>query len=100
MSDQQKMLCPYCQKESNVNIFAHVPPEQIIGMDITSKSPFFPASVLGRVIQNMEKLLVAVAEEVGQKVVVFVEDLILDRDPQGKQRLKIDFLVTQVKITS
>jgi hypothetical protein len=67
--------CPKCGEQFQVAITAVVPDEQVLYLELKSESEYFAAKTVGKVIANMEAVLKEVANNVGEKVVVFLKSV-------------------------
>jgi hypothetical protein len=70
-----ELTCPGCQNKFNVEAKATISPEDILYLNIKSKSELMEAGTIGKLIQNMEGLQRAVGKDLGYKVIVFVISL-------------------------
>ena len=70
-----KVNCPKCEHEINLDVFATVPDAQRITfrIDRNPDSPMMSAATMSGFIDGIDKLLKAVAKQIGAKVHVFVE---------------------------
>lgn len=93
MSSEQIVTCPHCAKDVDLAYVATVPKEQRCSLTLTSsESRWLPAESVGNMILAQSEVLCDVAEELGRKVVVFVDDV---RVSEGK--VCVDFMVMEAE---
>lgn len=90
-SKQPKLTCPHCSKEIHYVTAAHVPEKQVMSMRLESATGHFSAKTLGATIVEFDKLLKAVARDVGGKVEVFIDSL--EKDDKS---LTVGFMIATV----
>lgn len=90
-AETPQMICPNCNKEIHLSYVATVPEKQVLHMKLTSSTGAWSAKTVGGVIIEFDKLLKAVAKDVGGKVHVFIESI-----ERGEKDLDIGFLIATV----
>lgn len=88
----KEMKCPHCDASIHFSYTAQIPKRQVLTMTLTSESGNFSAQTLGAVVTNFDKLLKAVARDVGGQVHNFIDSLELK-----EKSVKVGFLITSVK---
>jgi hypothetical protein len=94
MQDQVPLKCPKCTHEFQVTAQAVIPAIQKLRMTLKQMegSPGMSAETVGKSILNFQKLMSAVAKDIGAKIHVFVTEISY-RDGT----LEVEFLMTEVK---
>lgn len=87
----KSMDCPHCHAKIFVHHVASIPNKQIFTMTLESETGSFTARTVGETIANLDKLMKAVAKDVGGKVEMFVESM-----EKKDKTLRVSFLVTAV----
>lgn len=93
MSEQPTIVgvpceCPKCHAEFLVHPSLSVPKEQVFYLELESESMLIPADIIGQQITSMNKLLAAVAKDVGGKVGVFMHSIVLE-----PHKVRLGFLI-------
>lgn len=86
-----KLMCPHCSKEIHCVTAVHIPEKQVMSMRLESATGHFSAKTLGATIVEFDKLLKAVARDVGGKVEVFIDSL--EKDDES---LTVGFMIATV----
>lgn len=71
--ERKPMTCPHC--DGVVSVAAMVPSSQTMEVTLDSEAEHFDAQGVGDVLTSLAKSLRGVAESLGTKVAVFVEDI-------------------------
>lgn len=83
--------CPHCREKIFVHHVASIPEKQIFTMTLESESGSFTARTVGETIANLDKLMKAVAKDIGGKVEMFIDSM-----EKKDKSLRVSFLVTAV----
>lgn len=87
----EKSKCPHCGETFVVSRVAGLPERQVLHMRLESESGSFSAKTIGGVITEFDKLLKAVARDVGGKVHVFIDSV-----ERTEKTIDFGFLITTV----
>lgn len=85
------MECPHCHETIYVHQVASLPNKQIFTVTLESETGSFSARTVGETIANLDKLMKAVAKDIGGKVEMFVDSM-----EKKDKSLRVSFLVTAV----
>jgi hypothetical protein len=87
-----KINCPHCGGELHYDTVSRIMDRSRVSMKLyPHKGEMMQAHTVGGVITQMEKLQVAVAKEIGLKIILSVEKITTDADGA----IKIDFLLAR-----
>lgn len=89
--EPKSMECPHCHEKIFVQNVASIPNRQIFTMTLESQTGSFTARTVGETIANLDKLMKAIAKDIGGKVELFVDSL-----EKTDKMLRVGFLVTAV----
>lgn len=83
--------CPHCQQEIFLHNVAALPDRQIFSIKLESETGSFTARTVGETISNLDRLMKAVAKDIGGKVELFIDSM-----EKSGNLLSVSFLVTAV----
>ena len=86
-----KIKCPDCGKENDFAMHVVIPKDQSLTLAMECKNEMFSAKVIAGQIDNMRKLLEAVAKDAGGKVMVFIQDVKVE-----PHKIAIRFFITSI----
>jgi hypothetical protein len=80
--------CPHCGADFYLRQVAAIPAKQIFTMTLESESGSFSARTVGETIANIDRLMKAVAKDIGGKVEMFIDSM-----EKVDNKLRVSFLV-------